>query len=112
MHLPEPQLGGVFARDDPLIAGDEPGQHVEERGLSRAGATRDQNVQTRPHGRVEVAHDRGRRAARADDLLRAQDLATELSNREAWTVNRHRLGSHGDPGAVLEPTPTPLLYGF
>src|SRR3712207_7526774 len=49
----EPELGSVLDRHDPLVVGDEGRQHVERRGLSSAGAARDQDVQPALHARVD-----------------------------------------------------------
>ncbi len=34
VHLPQPELGRVLTRDDPLVGRDEAGQHIEEGGLA------------------------------------------------------------------------------
>ena len=43
------ELGGVLDRDDPLVVGDERGQHVQRRRLAGAGAAGDQDVQPALH---------------------------------------------------------------
>ena len=44
MGLGQGQLGRVLQRDDALSIGDEGGQSVQERGLTRAGAPDDEQV--------------------------------------------------------------------
>ena len=47
VRLLQLQFGGVFAGDDAFFFVDERGQAVEQRGLARAGAARDQHIAAR-----------------------------------------------------------------
>ena len=102
MDLAQSQLGRVFARDDSLVGGDEPGQDVEQRRLAGAGATRDDDVQPGLHRRVEIFEDPFARAAGGHDLLRGQHLAAELADRQARAVDRDRWDDDVHARAVLQ----------
>ena len=51
------QLDRILDRDDALVAGDERRQHVEQRRLAGAGTAGDEDVQLRPHRRIEHRRD-------------------------------------------------------
>ena len=96
VDLAQAKLSRVLARDDAFGGGDESGQHVQERRLARAGAAGHDDVEPRLHGRAQVFHHRRRRTTQRDDLVRAEHVASELADREAWTVDGDRWDDHVD----------------
>ncbi len=106
MDLSQPQLGRVLTCDDAFGRGNETRQHVQQRRLARACAARHDDVQPGLHRRVEVLHHRFGCCAGHDELLRRQHLATELSNRQARPVDRHRRDHHVHARPILEPRVT------
>src|SRR4029079_6895658 len=59
-------------------------------------------VQARLHRRVEVGHHGRGRCAGAHDLVRAEDVAAELPDRQARPVDGDRWDDDVDTRAVLE----------
>src|SRR2546426_3494056 len=102
MNLAQAELGRVLARDDALGCRYEPGQDVQESGLAGPRTTRHDDVQARLNSGVQIKHHRGRRPAEADDLVGAQNLAPELPDGQAGTVDGDRGDDDVDPRAVLE----------
>ena len=78
--LGELQLGRVLDADDALVVRDEVAEHVEQRGLARAGAAGDHDVQARDDAGAQELGDLGGDRAEADQVVDAQLLFGELSN--------------------------------
>ena len=53
VRLAQPQFGGVFDGDDALVFRNVARKHVQQRGLTGAGAAGDHDVQARAHARFE-----------------------------------------------------------
>src|SRR4030081_3740543 len=103
VRLLQLQLGGILAGDEALGLRNERGQDVQQSRLAGAGATRDQDVESRPHARAEEGHQfRARRAEAVDDIGRSPLLLGELSDREARTFERDGRNDHVDTRAVLQ----------
>ena len=96
------QLDGVLDRDDALVARDERGEHVEQRGLAGAGTARDEDVHLRPHRGIEHGRDLAGQRAEADEVVDRVRRAGELSDRERRAVDRERRDDRVDTRAVLE----------
>ena len=47
------EFGGILDRDQPLMCRDRRNQRLGQRGLSRAGRTRDDDVAPGPHRKLE-----------------------------------------------------------
>src|SRR5581483_2852137 len=104
MSLAQLQFGGVFNCDNPLVAGNEPGQHVQKSCLAGAGSTRNDNVQPRLHASFEqLQHAFGERQV-PQQIRGLQGIASEAANREQRAVyserRYHRINARsvGKPG--------------
>ncbi len=53
MALVKLELNGILDRDDALVIGDEPREHIEQSRLTGAGAPRDQYVEPSLDARLE-----------------------------------------------------------
>ena len=102
MALAQRQLGGILDRHHPLVAGDEAREHVEERRLAGAGATRHQDVQPRADRTFEeLQHRRSHRFA-FDEIGGAEPVGAETADRHRRPVERERRDDHVDARAVLQ----------
>ncbi len=78
--LPELQFSRVLDGKNTLIGRDEAGQDVQERGLARAGAARNHNVQTRNHTGLHELHGLRRNRAERNILLHGDRFFGEFTN--------------------------------
>ena len=94
------ELGGVLDGDDPLVVGDRGGQHVQRRGLARAGAAADEDVHPSADAGVEEVP-RGRaEGAEGDQVLGPERVSGELADRQDGAVQRDRRDDGVDAAAV------------
>ena len=97
LHL---QLGGVLDRDDSLTVGDERGQHVEQRGLARAGAAADDAVEPRLHAASKHLEDRARARPERDEVFGRDRDGAEPPDRHAGTVEREGRNDCVEPRTI------------
>ena len=98
--LLELELGRVLDGDDPLVGRDERRQDVEQRRLAGAGAAGDEDVEPGPHRRAQELEHRLGQAVGPQQVLAAQRVALELTDREVGAVDGQRLDDGVDAGAV------------
>ena len=90
--LEQPKLGRVLDRDDPLLAGDERGDGVQERRLPGAGTARDQDVELPANAlREEVGGLLGERAE-PDEVVERERVAGELPDRQRRAASARAAG--------------------
>src|ERR1700687_2275125 len=97
------ELRGVLTRDQPFGLRNEGREDVEERGLTGASASRNEDVEPRAHTGTQERHElRARRPEPVDDVGGTPLLFGELSDREARAFERNRRDDDVDSGAVLQ----------
>src|SRR5262249_32487112 len=77
VRLLELELGRILDGYDALGGGDERRQAVEQRGLARSRAARDEDVQPRPHHLAQDGHYLGRERSEIDEVVHGVGIATE-----------------------------------
>jgi hypothetical protein len=100
VRLREPELGGVFDRDQALLVGDETRQHAEECGLAAPGAAADHDVGATPDAGREEPERPGADAAGAQEIPRFDRDLGEPADRQDGTAERERRNDRMDPGAT------------
>jgi len=102
--LLELELRGVLDRDDPLVGGDEGGEHVQGGRLAGTGAAGDHHVEATPHAGVEEVRGAVAQGAEPDQVVDGQRVRCELADRERaavdgeWWNDRVHAASVGQPG--------------
>ena len=98
--LPELQLRRIFNGHDPLVVGDEGGQHVEKGRFPGAGASGDQDVEPRLHApHQQLQHGGGERAV-ADQVLSRQGVLAEFPDGQMRAVDGEGRNDGVDAGAI------------
>ncbi len=100
MRLAELKLRGILDGDHALRVRDERGEDVQCRGLPRAGATGNQDVEVGLDAGFEEPGRFRRERAEVDQVLHRVGIARELSNGERRAVDRQRRNDRVDPRAV------------
>ena len=102
VRLLQLQLGGVLDRHGALAVVDHPRHGVEERGLARAGAAGDQDVEPRAPGDLQHGRHVGGDVALPRHHVEGDLLLGELADRDGRAVDGERRDDDVDAGAVLE----------
>ena len=100
--LLELKFGGVFDGDDALAVGNEAGEHVEQRGLASAGASRDDDVEARPDGALKKVQHLGRDGDVAKKVGSLQRRSAEAADGDDGAVDGERRNDDVDARAVGE----------
>src|SRR6202008_4002729 len=100
MLLLDLEFGGVFDGDDALVGRDEAGEHVEQRGLTGACTTRDDDIETGFDGALEQLHHGRRERAYAEEIFRAERRAAEAADGDERAVDRERRNDDVDARAI------------
>ena len=94
------QFGRIFDGDHALGLRNISRQYVEHRGLAGAGASGDQNAESRTRGGLEGKHHFSRDALQFNQLLRGDRPRSEAADRHGGTVERQRRDDCIDAGSV------------
>ena len=100
VRLLQLQLGGVLAGDDALVAVDELGEAIEQRGLAGAGAAGDDGVDPAAADHLEDLAALGRDGAESHELFEGQLVLLELADGERRSVDGERRHDHVDTRTV------------
>ena len=98
----DPELERVLDGDDPLLLGEQLDQGIQQRGLPRSGASRDQDVPPGGQHLPGGAEHRLGEGPLADEVVGREHAAPEPADRHSHVGARGR-SAYGDPRAVLEP---------
>ena len=100
MLLLELQLGRILDGDDALVIRDGVGQHVEQRGLARAGTAGDQDVEADFDGSGQDLGESGRESAESDQIGHTIRVCGEPPDGDDGPVQRERRNDRVDARAV------------
>ena len=103
VRLLQPQLDGVFDRDDALVAVDVLRHRVQQCRLAGAGAARDQHVEARACGDLQQARHLARQILLPHHRVERQALLREFADRDRAAVEHERRQDDVDAAAVGEP---------
>ena len=84
------KLGRILHRDDALAWIDHARHRIHQRGLARARAARDDDIQPGATGDLQDARDLARHGAELDQLRHVDGMAGELADRDIGAVERQR----------------------
>ena len=102
MRLLQLQFGGILNRDDALPGRDETGERVEQRGLARAGAAGDDDVEPRLDRGLQQRHHPAGQRPLLHQVFRHQLIRAEAADRKQRTIHRQRRDDGVDPRAVAQ----------
>ena len=102
VRLLQLQLGRVLDRHRALAVVDHPAHGVQQRGLARAGAAGDQDVEPRPAGDLQDRRHVGRDVALPRHDVEGDLLLGELADRDGRPVDGERRDDDVDAAAVLQ----------
>src|SRR5665811_506290 len=98
------QFGGVFDGDGTFLRVDLFGENVQERGLSRAGSTGDQQVQVVRHRRSEQLSAGAGHTTNLDKAIKVDHGFGESADRNDRSVDRGRWNHGVQARSVREPS--------
>ncbi len=101
--LEQLQLGGILYGDDPLVIGNEGGQHIQGGGLAAAGTPGNHHVEPPLDAETDHLRHFGSQGAEPDQILHLEGIVGELTDGEGGAVQSQGRDNGIDPGAVGQP---------
>src|SRR3712207_3845364 len=90
MGLLKLEFGGVFARDDALARLDVPGEAVEQGGLARSGAARNDHIATNATNNLKDFSTLFRDRSELDELVKGELVLLELADGKRGAIDSQR----------------------
>src|SRR6516162_4497249 len=102
MRLLQTKLDGIFDGDDPLVTVDMARYRIQQRRFARAGATRDQDVDTASRRDIEELRHLGRDVPLPNHRFEGDILRGKFADRNCATVQDQRWQNDIDAAAIGE----------